>query len=233
MFQWFSPVKGRVDLMATENLIQIVIVDDHAMLRKGLAVFLLSYSDLKLVGEAANGEEALAVVAEKRPDIVLMDLMMPIMDGVTATRLIRRDYPDTQVIALTSFGEEALIQGVLEAGAISYLLKKVSADDLAKTIRAAKAGFSTFAPEVTAILAQSPQQSGAAFQNLTAREREVLAFMVKGMGNNDISAQLMISLSTTKSHVSSILGKLGLTSRAEAIAKVLEHNLDSGAFYIK
>ncbi|HLY28801.1 MAG TPA: response regulator transcription factor [Aggregatilineales bacterium] len=219
--------------MGTENLIQIVIVDDHAMLRKGLAVFLLSYSDLKLVGEAANGEEALVVVAEKRPDIVLMDLMMPIMDGVTATRLIRRDYPETQVIALTSFGEEALIKGVLEAGAISYLLKKVSADDLATTIRAAKSGFSTLAPEVTEILARSGQQPDDGFQSLTTREREVLAFMVKGMGNNEIAAQLMVSLSTTKSHVSSILGKLGLTSRAEAIAKVLEHNLDPGAFYIK
>jgi len=224
---------GRVALMGTENLIQIVIVDDHAMLRKGLAVFLLSYSDLKLVGEAANGEEALVVVAEKRPDIVLMDLMMPIMDGVTATRLIRRDYPETQVIALTSFGEEALIKGVLEAGAISYLLKKVSADDLATTIRAAKSGFSTLAPEVTEILARSGQQPDDGFQSLTTREREVLAFMVKGMGNNEIAAQLMVSLSTTKSHVSSILGKLGLTSRAEAIAKVLEHNLDPGAFYIK
>ena len=219
--------------IATPNLIQVVIVDDHAMLRKGLAVFLLSYSDLKLVGEASNGEEALALCAEKRPDIVLMDLMMPVMDGVVATRLIRRDYPEIQVVALTSFGEEALIKGVLEAGAISYLFKKVSADDLAKAIRAAKAGFSTFAPEVTEILVRSVHQPAAVFQNLTAREREVLALMVKGMANNEIAAQLMISLSTTKSHVSSILSKLGLASRTEAIAKVLEHNLDSGAFYIK
>jgi NarL family two-component system response regulator LiaR len=233
MCQRLTPITGAVEWMVTQNLIQIVIVDDHAMLRKGLAVFLLSYSDLRLVGEAANGEEALVLCAEKRPDIVLMDLMMPIMDGVTATRLIRRDYPDTQVIALTSFGEEALIKGVLEAGAISYLFKKISADDLAKAIRAAKAGFSTFAPEVTEILVRSVQQPAAEFQNLTVREREVLALMVKGMGNNEIAAQLMISLSTTKSHVSSILGKLGLASRTEAIAKVLEHNLDSGAFYIK
>src|SRR5579859_6028049 len=131
--------------MVIPNLIQVAIVDDHAMLRKGLGVFLMSYNDLKLVGEAANGEEALALCAEKHPDVVLMDLMMPIMDGVTATRLIRRDYPETQVIALTSFGEEALIKGVLDAGAISYLLKKVSADDLAKTIRAANGGLSTFA----------------------------------------------------------------------------------------
>jgi two-component system, NarL family, response regulator LiaR len=217
----------------TQNRIKVVIVDDHAMLRKGLAVFLLSYSDLQLVGEAANGEEALVLCAEMRPDIVLMDLMMPIMDGVSATRLIRRDYPETQVIALTSFGEETLIKGVLEAGAISYLFKKVAADDLAKAIRAAKSGFSTFAPEVTEILVRSVQQPAPTFQNLTARERDVLALMVKGMGNNEIAAHLMISLSTTKSHVSNILSKLGLASRTEAIAKVLEHNLNSGAFYIK
>jgi NarL family two-component system response regulator LiaR len=220
-------------MIDTQNPIQVVIVDDHAMLRKGLAVFLLSYSDLRLVGEAANGEEALALCAEKHLDIVLMDLMMPIMDGVTATRRIRHDYPDIQVIALTSFGEETLIKGVLEAGAISYLFKKVSADDLAKAIRAAKAGLSTFASEVTEILVRSLQQPTTEFETLTIREREVLALIVKGMGNNEIAAQLMISLATTKSHVSSILGKLGLASRSEAIAKVLEHNIDSGAFYIK
>jgi NarL family two-component system response regulator LiaR len=220
-------------MVDSHNLVRVVIVDDHAMLRKGLAVFLRSYSDLRLVGEAANGEEALVLCAEKRPDVVLMDLVMPIMDGVTATRLIRHDYPDIQVIALTSFGEESLIKGVLEAGAISYLFKKVSADDLAKAIRAAKAGLSTFAPEVTEILVRSVQQPAATFRDLTSREREVLALIVKGMGNNEIAAHLMISLSTTKSHVSNILGKLGLASRSEAIVKVLEHNIDSGAFYIK
>lgn len=219
--------------MVTQNLIKVVIVDDHAMLRKGLALFLHSYSDLLLVGEAANGEEALVVCGEKRPHIVLMDLMMPIMDGVTATRHIRRDYPNTQVIALTSFGEETLIKGVIEAGAISYLFKKVSADDLCKAIRAARVGDSTFAPEVTEILVQSIQQPALAFQNLTARERELLALMVKGIGNKEIAAQLMISLATTKSHVSSILTKLGLSSRSEAIVRVLEHNLNAGVFYIK
>jgi NarL family two-component system response regulator LiaR len=219
--------------MVTQNLIEVVIVDDHAMLRKGLAVFLHSYNDLILVGEAANGEEALVICAEKRPHIVLMDLMMPIMDGVTAIRHIRRDYPDTQVIALTSFGEEALIKGVLEAGAISYLFKTVSADDLAKAIRDARAGISSFAPEVTDILVRSLQQPALAFQTLSERERELLALMVKGIGNKEISAQLMISLSTTKSHVSSILSKLGLASRTEAIVKVLEHNLNAGVFYIK
>ena len=217
--------------MVTQNRIRVAIVDDHAMLRKGLAVFLASYDDLKLVGEAANGKEALALCADKQPDVVLMDLMMPIMDGITATRLIRHDFPDTQVIALTSFGEERLIKDVLEAGAISYLFKKISADDLARAIRAARDGISTYAPEVTDILVRSIRQPHSIFENLTPREREVLSLMVKGMGNDEIASTLVISLSTTKSHVSSILAKLGVASSTEAIVMVLEHNLNSGDLY--
>ncbi len=219
--------------MVTQDVIRVVIVDDHAMLRKGLAVFLKSYEDLKLVGEAGDGKEALVLCADKQPDVVLMDLIMPIIDGITATRLIRHDYPKIQVIALTSFGEEGLIKDVIEAGAISYLFKKISADDLAKAIRAAQNGISTFAPEVTEILVRSVLQPTLAFQHLTAREREVLALMVKGMANNEIATQLLVSLSTTKSHVGNILAKLGLASRTEAIVKVLEHNLHNGIFDIK
>ncbi len=218
--------------MDSQKPIQILIVDDHAMLRKGLAVFLMSYPDLKLVGEAANGTEGLALCADQHPDVVLMDIMMPIMDGIAATRRIRQDYPDIQVIALTSFGEERLIKDVLEAGAISYLFKKIAADDLAKAIRAAYNGISTYAPEVTEILVQSVRQPGTTFENLTPREREVLSLMVKGQGNIEIANTLTVSLSTTKTHVSSILAKLGVTTRSEAIVKVLEHNLNLGAFYI-
>lgn len=218
--------------MNSQTPIRIVIVDDHAMLRKGLAVFLMSYTDLKLVGEAANGKEALALCADKQPDVVLMDLMMPVMDGVAATRLIRHDFPNIQVIALTSFGEVNLIKNILEAGAISYLFKKILADDLANAIRAARNGISTFAPEVTNILVQSVQQSHSMFENLTAREKEVLSLMVKGMGNTEIAKHLVISASTAKSHVSSILTKLGLSSRNEVIAMVLEHNVNFGAFHI-
>ena len=217
--------------MVTQNRIRVAIVDDHAMLRKGLAVFLASYDDLKLVGEAANGKEALALCADQQPDVVLMDLMMPIMDGIAATRLIRQDFPDIQVIALTSFGEERLIKDVLEAGAISYLFKKISADDLARAIRAARDGISTYAPEVTDILVRSVRQPHSIFENLTPREREVLSLMIKGMGNDEIANALVISLSTTKSHVSSILAKLGVASRTEAIVMVLEHNLNSGDLY--
>ncbi|MBZ0296539.1 MAG: response regulator transcription factor [Anaerolineae bacterium] len=213
--------------------IRIVIVDDHAMLRKGLAAFLMSYPDLRLVGEAANGKEGVALCIDKQPDIVLMDLLMPIMDGITATRLIHKEFPDTQVIALTSFGEERLIKNVLEAGAISYLFKKVSADELAQAIRAAQNGNSTFAPEVTDILIQSLQKPQPRLETLTPREREVLALMIKGMGNNEIASDLVISPSTTKSHVSSILAKLGVTSRFEAIAMIMEDSFNLGDFYIE
>lgn len=218
--------------MSAPGRIRIVIVDDHAMLRKGLAVFLASYSDLELVGEAANGKEGLALCANQRPDIVLMDLMMPIMGGITATRLIRHNFPHTQVIALTSFGEERLIKDVLEAGAISYLFKKISADDLAAAIRAARDGIPTYAPEVTDILVKSIQEPQPTFENLTVREREVLSLMVKGLGNVEISKQLVISRSTTKAHVSSILAKLGVANRTEATIMVLKQNFNLGAFYI-
>ena len=215
-----------------QNQIRIVIVDDHAMLRKGLAVFLNSYSDLELVGEAANGKEGLALCADKHPDVVLMDLMMPIMDGITATHFIHHDFPEIKIIALTSFGEETLIKDVLAAGALSYLFKKISAEDLAAAIRAAQRGASTYAPEVTEILIRSIREPHPIFETLTPREREVLSLMVKGMGNNEISNQLVISPSTTKAHVSSILAKLGVASRTEAIVLVLERNLNLGAFYI-
>lgn len=202
------------------------------MLRKGLAVFLTSYGDLELVGEASNGKEAIAMCAEKHPDVMLMDLMMPIMDGIAATRIIRHDFPKTQVIVLTSFGEERLIKEALVAGAISYLFKKTSADDLAKSIRTAHQGVSTFATEVTDILVQSIRQPPLIIEDLTPRETEVLSLMVKGMLNNEIADTLVISRATTKNHVSNILAKLGVATRIEAIVKVLEHNLDLGAFYI-
>lgn len=212
--------------------IRIVIVDDHAMLRMGLSVFLMSYDDLKLVGEAANGKEALAMCAEHHPDVVLIDLMMPIMNGITATRRIREEFPDIQVIALTSFGEEGLIKDVIEAGAISYLFKKVSADDLANAIRAARDGISTFAPEVTDILVRSVREPHSITETLTPREREVLSLIVKGMGNNEIANTLVIGLSTTKSHVGSVLAKLGVASRSEAIVMVMQDRLSLGDFYV-
>lgn len=219
--------------MNTQTPIQIVIVDDHAMLRKGLAVFLMSYPDLQLVGEATNGKEALALCEEKRPDVVLMDLLMPIMDGITATRLIHESFPDIKIIALTSFGEEHLIKDVLEAGAISYLFKKILADDLAEAIRAAQQGVATYAPEVTDILVESLQRPKSLFESLTPREREVMDLVVKGMSNNEIAELLMIELSTAKSHVGSILSKLNVTSRSEVIAMVLEERFNLRDYYVE
>ncbi len=219
--------------METQTPIRIAIVDDHAMLRKGLAVFLMSYPDLHLVGEAANGKEALVVCAEKQPHIILMDLLMPIMDGITATRMIHANFPDMRIIALTSFGEERLIKDVLAAGAISYLFKKVSADDLAKAIRAAHNGISTYAPEVTDILVQALQKPKSRFETLTPREQEVLIHMVKGKSNHEIADLLTIEVSTAKSHVGSILAKLDVTSRTEVIALVMEHSFNLGDYYIK
>lgn len=224
-----NPIKP----MIAENPIRVLIVDDHAMLRKGLGVFLKSYPDLELVGEAANGKEALVRCAELHPDIVLMDLMMPIMDGIVATQQICQDYPAIRVIVLTSFGEELMIKDVLAAGATGYLFKKISADDLAKAIRAAKDGFSTFAPEVTKLLIQSLNQPHSPFEDLTTRERDVLALLVKGMGNAEIAKALVISRSTTKSHVSSVIAKLGVATRIEVITMALEQNSTLGAYYVK
>lgn len=219
--------------MNGQTPIRIAIIDDHAMLRKGLAVFLKSYADLELVGEASNGKEALTLCDDKTPDIILMDLLMPIMDGITATNLIRKMFPNIQVIALTSFGEERLIKDVLAAGAISYLFKKISADDLAIAIRAAYEGIPTYAPEVTEILVQSLQSPKPLFETLTPREHEVMVLMVKGISNSEISNLLTIELSTTKSHVGNILSKLGVTSRNEVIAMVIEDSFNLGDFYIE
>jgi NarL family two-component system response regulator LiaR len=216
----------------TPPRIRLAIIDDHAMVRRGLAVFLRGNSDIELVGEGSNGNDALVLCKEVKPDVVLMDLMMPIMDGITATSHITLHYPDIKVVVLTSFAEEQLVKDVLKAGAIGYLLKKISANDLANAIRAAHRGISTYAPEVTDILVKSVRQPHSIFQDLTAREREVLGLMVKGMCNTEIATQLTVTVATTKSHVSNILSKLNVNNRTEAIIKVLEYNLTLDNFYI-
>jgi NarL family two-component system response regulator LiaR len=204
-----------------------MIVDDHAVVRSGLAAFLLAFDDLELVGEAGGGEEAVQLCPQVQPDVVLMDLVMPKMDGATATRAIRERCPEVQVIALTSFKEEELVQGVLQAGAISYLLKNVSADELVSAIRAAHAGRPILAPEAAQALIHAATHPPAPGQDLTPREREVLALMVAGLNNPDIAQRLVVSQSTVKFHVSSILSKLGATSRTEAVALAVQHHLVS------
>jgi NarL family two-component system response regulator LiaR len=211
--------------MTATKPIRVMIVDDHAVVRGGLKFFLLGFDDLELAGEAEDGEEALRLCDQLHPDVILMDMMMPGIDGATATQTIRQRYPKVQVIALTSFKEQDLVQRALQAGAIGYLLKDVQADELAEAVRAAHAGRPTLAPEATQALIQAATQPPMPGHDLTEREREVLALLVKGLSNNEIAERLVVSISTVKYHVSGILSKLGATNRAEAVALALQHRL--------
>lgn len=205
--------------------IRVMLVDDHTMVRRGLATFLKAFDDLELVGEAADGEAAIQLCARILPDVVLMDLVMPDVDGVTVTRAIRQRFPTVQVIALTSFKDEKLVQNTLQAGAIGYLLKDVSADQLAQAIRAAHAGRATLSPEAAQVLVQAAAQPPQPGHDLTERERAVLALMVEGFNNTEIAEKLVVSPSTIKSHVSHILAKLGVASRTEAVALAVRSHI--------
>ena len=205
--------------------IRVLLVDDHAVVRSGLSAFLLAFDDLELVGEAGSGEEAVQSCDRLRPDVVLMDLVMPGMDGAQATHAIREKCPAIQVIALTSFKEKELVEGAMEAGAIGYLLKNVSADELAKAIREAHAGRPTLAPEAAQALIQATRRPPEIGFDLTDRELEVLALLVEGLNNPEIADRLVVSRSTVKFHVSSILSKLGVSSRTEAVSVALQQHL--------
>jgi two-component system, NarL family, response regulator LiaR len=211
--------------MSDKAPIRVMIVDDHEMVRSGLALFLGACADLQLVGQAASGAEALRLCSEVEPEVVLMDLVMPEMDGVAATRAIRKAYPRTQVIALTSFGDRDLVQQALQAGAIGYLLKNVSIDELSVAIRGAHKGKPTLAPEAYRALASDPSAALDPGRNLTDREREVLGLMVEGLSNGQIAGRLVISRATAKTHVGNILAKLGVDNRTEAVSLALQHRL--------
>jgi NarL family two-component system response regulator LiaR len=213
--------------MNTSQMIRVMLVDDHNVVRSGLATFLKAYDDLELVGEAKNGLEALNLCRKNKPDVILMDLKMPEMDGIAATRAILADYPDIKIIAMTSFEEEELVHGVLAAGAISYLLKNVSSDELSKAIRDAASGRSTLSPEAARVLVQATRPANQPGYYLTEREREVLNLVVQGQSNQQIAETLVISITTVKAHISSILSKLQVSSRAEAIAFAIKHKLVS------
>ncbi|MFN2241649.1 MAG: response regulator [Anaerolineae bacterium] len=214
--------------MSETNPIRVLLVDDHAMLRKGLRFFLAGFDDLELVGEAASAKEAIRLCAELEPDVVLMDMIMPDMDGAAATQIIREQTPGPKVIALTSFQEEDLIERALEAGAISYLLKNVSAQALAEAIRQAHAGHSTLAPEATEVLIKATRQRTSQHKyGLTEREQEVLSLLVEGLSNAEIADRLVVSVATVKFHVRGILSKLGVSSRTEAVALAWQQNLVS------
>lgn len=207
--------------------IRVMLVDDHTMVRRGLATILKVFDDMQLVGEAETGEEAIQRCAEILPDVILMDMLMPGMDGVSAMRAIRQQFPAVRVIALTSFKEGKLIQNALEAGAIAYLLKDVSADDLVQAIRAAYAGRTTLSPDVTQVIVETANQPPAPGFDLTERERTVLTLMIEGLNNTQIAGRLTVSPSTIKSHVSNILSKLGVASRTEAVTLALRQGLDT------
>jgi len=214
--------------MENSDVIRVLLVDDHAVVRSGLGAFLMAFDDLELVAEAGSGEQAVAYCDRFQPDVVLMDLKMPGMNGAAATRRIREHWPNIQVVALTSFKEKELVESAMEAGAIGYLLKNVSADELAEAIRHAKAGEPTLAPEAAQALIQATRSGGGPRKlgfDLTDREREVLALMTEGLSNPEVAERLIISRSTAKFHVSNVLSKLGASSRTEAVALALQNHL--------
>jgi two-component system, NarL family, response regulator LiaR len=210
--------------MTEEPKIRVMIVDDHAVVRSGLGAFLSVIPDLELVGEAENGDLAVVRCGYLGPDVILMDLMMPGTDGVTATRLIREKYPQTQVLALTSFQEDELVQNAMRAGAIGYLMKNVSAQELAAAIRAAKAGKMTLSPEAAQALVHAARQVEET-EALTERELDVLRLMVDGLNNAEIAERLVVSLSTVKYHISNILMKLGVENRVAAVTTAMQKKI--------
>ena len=211
--------------MPEAKRIRVMLVDDHAVVRSGLSAFLMVYPDLELVGEAESGEEAVARAALIQPDVILMDLVMPGMDGVATTRAIRQKYPDIQIVALTSFKEENLVQGALQAGAMGYLLKNVSATELASAIRSAYARRMTLSSEAAQALVQSNSTTLPGGDTLTERERDVLRLMVDGLNNNEIAERLVVSPSTVKFHIANIFTKLGVDNRVAAVSLALQRKL--------
>jgi NarL family two-component system response regulator LiaR len=205
--------------------VRVLIVDDHALVRSGLKNFIFAYEWMELVGEAADGAEAVAFCTNQDVDIVLMDLVMPGMDGSEAIRRIMALGKPLNIIVLTNFSERENVENALKAGATSYLLKNVTPDELARAIRAAQAGRPTLAPEATEVLIAAARQKPVVGYDLTPREEEVLALLVKGLSNTEIAARLSISTTTTKYHLTNIFAKLGAKSRVEAVTIALEHKL--------
>jgi NarL family two-component system response regulator LiaR len=205
--------------------IKVMIVDDHPIVRDGLKSVLLAADDMELVGEAGDGREALARCQETLPDVILMDIVMPGMDGIEATHAVLGQYPDVKIVMLTTFPEEDLIQKSLDAGAVGYLVKNAPSDRLAGAIRSAYAGEPALAPEATQALIRArttPQKLG---YDLSAREKEVLALLVEGLTNDEIAERLVISRGTVRHHVSACITKLGASNRTHAAALAVEHGL--------
>jgi NarL family two-component system response regulator LiaR len=211
--------------MSETEPIRVIAVDDHEVVRGGIKYALLDYDDIELVGEARDGESAVRLCEQARPDVVLMDLMMPGMDGVETTRAIREQCPQVQILVLSSFYDEDLVPRAMQAGAIGYLLKGVSNQELVEAIRTAHAGQPVLAKEAMAALVQAAIPSPQLGDDLNEREREVLALLAQGLSNKEIAERLFLSLATVKYHVRLLLSKLGASSRAEAVALAWQHNL--------
>ena len=211
--------------MSEARTIRVLIVDDHEIIRTGITYSLSAYHDLELVGEANSGQEALRLCSETQPDVVLMDMLMPGMDGVQTTEAIRKEHPQVQVLALTSFYDRDRVQQAMQPGAAGYLVKGVSASQHAEAIRVAHAGQTVLSPEATQVLIRPDDQRAALGHDLTQREQEVLSLLAKGLSNAEIAQQLTITTSTTKHHVSAILSKLGVASRAGAVILAMEQGL--------
>ena len=212
--------------------IKVLLVDDHTVVLKGLAFFLSTQEDLELVGEASNGKEALVKVGETHPDVVLMDLYMPEMDGVEATGCIKKEYPDVKVIVLTSFSDQAHVLPALRAGSSGYILKDVEPDQLVEAIRSAYKGNIQLHPDIAnALLSQTlpveekEEEPSIQVDVLTARENEVLQLLAKGMSNKEIASVLVITEKTVKAHVSSILSKLNLSDRTQAALYAVKNGI--------
>ncbi len=204
--------------MTQNSQIRVLVVDDHKVVRKGLGLFIAVQDDLELVGEAGNGEEAIEQCAALHPDVVLMDLMMPVMDGPTAIDHIHRRFPDVRIIALTSFDDDTAAQRALEAGAIGYLFKDVEEDELMSAIRFASQGSGVIAPEaMKALIARSNGRDDGYSVGLTAREQETLEFVARGLTNPEIADRMKVSVSTVNFHVHNVLDKLGAKTRTEAV----------------
>ena len=208
-----------------QKRIRVAIADDHQMVRAGLSVLLESFDDLELVGEADCGEAVLELCETSRPDVILMDLVMPRMDGVTATRLVRSRFTNIKIIALTSFDEPKMMTRALEAGANGFLFKTTTIDELADAIRMVFSGKQVIAPEALSALITREQEIGQLTEQLTGRESQVLKLLIEGLNNQQIADTMIISLSTVKTHISHIYAKLGATNRVEAARIAYERGL--------
>ena len=211
--------------MNDEQPIRILIVDDHQMVRRGLRTFLRGFDDMTIVGEAENGEQAVNLCTEVQPDVILMDIIMPGMDGIKATRTIHENYPHIKIIALTSSSDMESVASMMQSGATSYLIKNASDDQILNAIRVAQKGERSLSPEATQALIDASARPSSVSYHLTEREVDVLRLLVEGMSNPTIADELVISKATVKYHVGSILSKLGVANRSEAIALALKYQL--------